>query len=67
MSGVVDYANYEDMKRAVSCLILYVVDMLISMYLFLWINRPFPLMQIRKLDDSEFRNAFSRAFIRVYL
>ncbi|KMT14229.1 hypothetical protein BVRB_4g075880 [Beta vulgaris subsp. vulgaris] len=36
MSGVVDYANYEDMKRA-----------------------------IRKLDDSEFRNAFSRAFIRV--
>ncbi|CAO2832829.1 unnamed protein product [Amaranthus hypochondriacus] len=36
MVGVVDYANYDDMKRAV-----------------------------RKLDDSEFRNAFSRAYIRV--
>ncbi|KAL2941077.1 Serine/arginine-rich splicing factor SR30 [Bienertia sinuspersici] len=36
MVGVVDYANYDDMRRA-----------------------------IRKLDDSEFRNAFSRAYIRV--
>ncbi|GAB2287308.1 Serine/arginine-rich splicing factor sr30 [Dionaea muscipula] len=36
MTGVVDYTNYDDMKRA-----------------------------IRKLDDSEFRNAFARAFIRV--
>ncbi|GAB2218699.1 hypothetical protein Drorol1_Dr00001926, partial [Drosera rotundifolia] len=36
MSGVVDYTNYEDMKRA-----------------------------IRKLDDTEFRNAFGRAYIRV--
>lgn len=36
MTGIVDYANYEDMKRAV-----------------------------RKLDDTEFRNAFSRAYIRV--
>ncbi|XP_021772862.1 serine/arginine-rich-splicing factor SR34-like isoform X2 [Chenopodium quinoa] len=36
MTGVVEYASYDDMKRAV-----------------------------RKLDDSEFRNAFSRAYIRV--
>ncbi|XP_021837482.1 serine/arginine-rich splicing factor SR30 [Spinacia oleracea] len=36
MAGVVEYASYDDMKRAV-----------------------------RKLDDSEFRNAFSRAYIRV--
>ncbi|KAK9673142.1 hypothetical protein RND81_12G149300 [Saponaria officinalis] len=36
MVGVVDYANYDDMKRA-----------------------------IRKLDDTEFRNAFSRGYIRV--
>ncbi|GAB2277444.1 Serine/arginine-rich splicing factor sr30 [Dionaea muscipula] len=36
MSGVVDYTNYEDMKRA-----------------------------IRKLDDTEFHNAFGRAFIKV--
>ncbi|XP_074311603.1 serine/arginine-rich splicing factor SR30-like [Silene latifolia] len=36
MVGVVDYASYDDMKRAV-----------------------------RKLDDTEFRNAFSRAYIRV--
>ncbi|XP_056690978.1 serine/arginine-rich splicing factor SR30-like [Spinacia oleracea] len=35
-AGVVEYANYNDMKRA-----------------------------FRKLDDSEFRNAFSRAYIRV--
>ncbi|XP_057549166.1 serine/arginine-rich splicing factor SR30-like isoform X1 [Amaranthus tricolor] len=35
-TGVVDYTNYDDMKKA-----------------------------IRKLDDSEFRNAFSRAFVRV--
>ncbi|XP_050221253.1 serine/arginine-rich splicing factor SR30-like [Mercurialis annua] len=36
MTGIVDYTNYDDMKRS-----------------------------IRKLDDSEFRNAFSRSYIRV--
>ncbi|KAG8648284.1 hypothetical protein MANES_09G171000v8 [Manihot esculenta] len=36
MTGIVDYTNYDDMKRA-----------------------------IKKLDDSEFRNAFSRAYVRV--
>ncbi|GAB4855597.1 Serine/arginine-rich splicing factor sr30 [Ancistrocladus abbreviatus] len=36
MTGIVDYTNYDDMKRA-----------------------------IRKLDDSEFRNAFDRGYIRV--
>ncbi|XP_062144626.1 serine/arginine-rich splicing factor SR30-like [Alnus glutinosa] len=36
MSGIVDYAHYDDMKYA-----------------------------IRKLDDTEFRNSFSRAYIRV--
>eukprot|EP00252_Welwitschia_mirabilis_P006713 TRINITY_DN17605_c0_g1_i1.p1 TRINITY_DN17605_c0_g1~~TRINITY_DN17605_c0_g1_i1.p1 ORF type:complete len:260 (-),score=37.04 TRINITY_DN17605_c0_g1_i1:88-867(-) len=35
-TGIVDYANYEDMKSA-----------------------------IRRLDDSEFRNAFARSYIRV--
>uniref|UniRef100_A0A7N0UGY2 RRM domain-containing protein n=1 Tax=Kalanchoe fedtschenkoi TaxID=63787 RepID=A0A7N0UGY2_KALFE len=35
-TGIVDYANYEDMKYA-----------------------------IKKLDDSEFRNAFSRGYVRV--
>ncbi|KAJ0979804.1 hypothetical protein J5N97_015278 [Dioscorea zingiberensis] len=35
-TGIVDYANYDDMKYA-----------------------------IRKLDDSEFRNAFARSYIRV--
>ncbi|KNA25237.1 hypothetical protein SOVF_008350, partial [Spinacia oleracea] len=28
-------------------------------------NQALPFMQFRKLDDSEFRNAFSRAYIRV--
>ncbi|KAJ8447820.1 hypothetical protein Cgig2_015183 [Carnegiea gigantea] len=42
MVGIVDYANYEDMRRAGTV-----------------------SLQIRKLDDTEFRNAFSRAYIRV--
>nr|POE72570.1 isoform 2 of serine/arginine-rich splicing factor sr30 [Quercus suber] len=36
MTGIVDYAHYDDMKYA-----------------------------IKKLDDSEFRNAFSRSYVRV--
>jgi hypothetical protein len=36
MTGIVDYAHYDDMKYA-----------------------------IKKLDDTEFRNAFSRSYIRV--
>jgi len=67
-TGIVDYSNYDDMKYAV-CFSLS-VDFLIAGYNVLGFCLAefcciVPL-QIKKLDDSEFRNAFSRAYIRVY-
>ncbi|KAF3788275.1 Granule-bound starch synthase 1 [Nymphaea thermarum] len=67
--GQVDYTNYEDMKHAVSTnfpsyahnydAILYHCSSLI-LYVLASV-----FIQIRKLDDTKFRNPFARSYIRV--
>lgn len=72
MTGIVDYTNYDDMKRAVSCCAVlnfllffenpgFIHHSIIGFELIV----SFVYLQIKKLDDSEFRNAFSRAYVRV--
>lgn len=67
MVGVVDYANYDDMKRAVSSMLNVFVRFSFGAVSSDLLAIHLSLMQVRKLDDSEFRNAFSRAYIRVCL
>ncbi|KAL8130491.1 hypothetical protein V2J09_019646 [Rumex salicifolius] len=64
MTGIVDYTNYDDMRRAVSSHNLDVLAVSYSNTLALHLSGGGD--RIRKLDDSEFRNAFSRGYyIRV--
>lgn len=75
MRGVVDYNNYDDMKYAVGL----ITSLFACSFLFLFefwqiFNQFLPFIvviwfsvQIRKLDDSLFRNQFSKAYIRVHL
>lgn len=70
MRGIVDYTNYDDMKYAASDftgLILELMSCFLSLkshFFFLMFYFLF-YMQIKKLDDSLFRNQFSRAYVRV--
>lgn len=75
--GIVDFTNYDDMKYAVSvesklCVLLLQSSMSLKIAVhwfcsFYLLSNIIHLVcvQIRKLDDSEFRNPFSRSFIRV--
>lgn len=66
--GLVDYTNYEDMKYAVSLLCTRAAGLLNCwpFYLLQTAAKSFWIHQIRKLDDSEFRNPWTRTYIRVY-
>ncbi|KAK6937379.1 F-box domain [Dillenia turbinata] len=58
-TGIVDYTNYDDMKYAFALVSTTRISMCTS------IIGASSSLQIRKLDDSEFRNAFGRAYVRV--
>ena len=74
-TGIVDYTNYDDMKYAVSYLFtsmdyLFILkealhNVISNKYLNNFQFWYFALLQIKKLDDSEFRNAFSKGYVRV--
>jgi len=70
----VDYTNYDDMKYAVSHFFAYMVlfiskDIMdiFSQALLCFTSYKILrfLLQIKKLDGSEFRNAFSKSYVRV--
>lgn len=58
-----DYTNYDDMKYAVSCWEKS-FDLLHTCFGLNMIG-DVSAFQIRKLDDTEFRNPWARAYIRV--
>lgn len=61
--GLVDYTNSEDMKYAVS---YYLACVLICDFVLCnLLADSIMLYQIRKLDDTEFKNPWTRTFIRV--
>lgn len=68
-TGIVDYTSYDDMKYAVcSCCDLQLISIYLSCLLGeLNMLILFLFWQIKKLDDTEFKNAFSRSYIRVRL
>lgn len=66
--GLVDYTNYEDMKYAVSLLGTRSAKSFKLLLFLIWskqLLKHFWINQIRKLDDSEFRNPWTRTYIRV--
>lgn len=74
-TGIVDYTNYDDMKYAVSHFFAYMVlfiskDIMdiFSQALLCFTSYKILrfLLQIKKLDGSEFRNAFSKSYVRVW-